>query len=79
MLKVQLFRTITNLFKKNFKSSNSTRSEGSFPLQAWNGAIFVLLIFPRLKSKRALSEAKKSIKKQRILHSTLVMKTSLNR
>ena len=54
-----------------------TALKGSFPLRVWNGAFFVfLLIFPRLKSKRALSEAKKSIK-QRILHYTIVVETSL--
>ena len=41
----------------------SFRSLGSFPVRAWNGAFFVSSIdFSRLKSKRALSEAKKSIK-----------------
>ena len=38
--------------------------------------LFLLLIFPRLQFKRALSEAKKSINKQRMLHSTLVVETS---
>ena len=34
-----------------------------FPQQALNGAFFVsFMIFPRLKSKRVLSKAKKSIK-----------------
>ena len=36
--------------------------KGSFLLRAWNGGFFLLLIFPRLKSTRALSKAKKSIK-----------------
>ena len=39
---------------------------GSFPLRAWNDEFFVfLLIFPRLKSKRAPSEAKKSVQQTR--------------
>ena len=36
--------------------------KGSFSLRARNKALFVSLNFPRLKSKRALSEAKKSTK-----------------
>ena len=41
-------------------------------------SLFVLLIFPRLKFKGALNiEAKKLKRKQRILHSTLLVETSL--
>ena len=40
--------------------------------------LFILLIFSRLKSKRAQTEAKKSINKQRMQDSTLVIETSPN-
>ena len=41
------------------------------------GILFYLLIFPRLKSKRALSEAKKLIKQTKNTSFTLVVKASL--
>ena len=51
--------------------------KGPFQLRAWKRAFFLLLIFPRLKLKRALSKVKKLIK-QRIIFSTLVVETGLN-
>ena len=42
-------------------------------------SLFVLLIFPRLKSKQALSEAKKSIKQSKKLHPTLVVKQATHK
>ena len=40
-------------------------------------SLFLLLIFPRLKLKRALSEAKNQLNKQEILFSLLVVETGL--
>ena len=56
--------------KDDLVSTGKLRNFSTFPLRERNGAFFLLLIFPRLKSKRALREAKKSIKqtKNNVFH-----------